>query len=47
MAERRSYVYDHDGVKKETRQGAGRRSKGLKKYRGQGGPRKRCKLPKK
>lgn len=28
---------------KKTRQGAGRNSKGMKKYRGQGGPRKRCK----
>ncbi len=28
---------------KKTRQGCGRRSKGAKKYRGQGGPRKRYK----
>tara|TARA_Y100000004_G_scaffold57014_1_gene63429 strand:+ start:626 stop:757 length:132 start_codon:yes stop_codon:yes gene_type:complete len=28
---------------KKTRQGCGKRSKGMKKYRGQGGPRKRCK----
>ena len=28
---------------KKTRQGCGKRSKGLKKYRGQGGSRKRCK----
>jgi hypothetical protein len=27
---------------KKTRQGCGVRSKGMKKYRGQGGPRKRC-----
>lgn len=27
--------------KKKTRAGAGKRSKGIKKYRGQGGPRKR------
>jgi hypothetical protein len=34
-------------VKKKTRQGCGQYSKGMKKYRGQGGPKKRCKLPKK
>tara|TARA_Y100000310_G_C19966743_1_gene483653 strand:- start:16 stop:159 length:144 start_codon:yes stop_codon:yes gene_type:complete len=34
------------GVRKITRQGCSKRSKGMKKYRGQGGPRKRCKLPK-
>jgi len=34
-------------VKKKTRQGCGTHSKGMKKLRGQGGPRKRCKLPKK
>ncbi len=28
---------------KTTRQGCGKRSKGMKKYRGQGGSRKRCK----
>jgi len=28
---------------KKTRQGCGVNSKGMKKYRGQGGPRKRCK----
>ena len=32
---------------KKTRQGCGSRSKGGKKYKGQGGPRKRCKSPKK
>ena len=32
---------------KKTRQGSGKRSKGHKKYRGQGGPRKRVKLAKK
>lgn len=32
---------------KKTRQGNSNRSKGTKKYRGQGGPRKRCKTPKK
>jgi len=42
-----SFVYQREGVRKKTRQGAGRRSKGMKKYRGQGGPRKRCKLSKK
>ena len=34
-------------IKKKTRQGCSKRSKGMKKYRGQGGPRKRCKLSKK
>lgn len=33
--------------KKKTRQGCSKRSRGLKRPRGQGGPRKRCKLPKK
>ena len=28
---------------KKTRQGCGKGSRGMKKYRGQGGPRKRCK----
>jgi hypothetical protein len=32
---------------KKTRQGCSNRSKGMKKYRGQGGHRKRSKLPKK
>jgi len=31
------------GTKKKTRAGCSKRSKGMKKYRGQGGPRKRCK----
>jgi len=44
---KRSFVYEHRGTKKKTRQGGGKRSKGMKKYRGQGGPRKRSKLPKK
>ena len=44
---KKTFVYEHQGVRKKTRQGAGRRSKGHKKYRGQGGPRKRVKLPKK
>lgn len=44
---RKAFVYEHKGTKKKTRQGAGKRSKGMKKYRGQGGPRKRCKLGKK
>lgn len=43
----KTFVYEHRSVKKKTRQGAGRRSKGHKRYRGQGGPRKRVKLPKK
>ena len=30
-------------VGKKTRQGCSNRSKGMKKYKGQGGPRKRCK----
>jgi hypothetical protein len=34
-------------TRKKTRQGCGNRSKGMKKYRGQGGHRKRVKLPKK
>tara|TARA_Y100000310_G_C20555820_1_gene750457 strand:- start:474 stop:614 length:141 start_codon:yes stop_codon:yes gene_type:complete len=46
MAVSRAFKYEHKGVKKKTRQGAGKRSKGMKKYRGQGGPRKRCKLQK-
>tara|TARA_B100000676_G_C17853073_1_gene719230 strand:- start:618 stop:782 length:165 start_codon:yes stop_codon:yes gene_type:complete len=29
-------------VDKKTRQGCSNNSKGMKKYRGQGGPRKRC-----
>ena len=48
MASRKkSFVFERGSVRKKTRQGAGRRSKGMKKYRGQGGPRKRAKLPKK
>jgi hypothetical protein len=41
------FVYDRKSVKKKTHQGCSKRSKGLKKYRGQGGPRKRCKVYKK
>ena len=44
---KRTFKVERNGVRKRTRQGNGRRSKGMKKYRGQGGPRKRCKLPKK
>ena len=44
---KKAFVYERNGVRKKTRQGAGKRSKGMKRYRGQGGPRKRCKLPKK
>jgi hypothetical protein len=40
------YIFE-GGTKKKTRQGCGQYSKGMKKYRGQGGPRKRCKKPKK
>jgi len=47
MAIRKSFKYEHKSVKKKTRQGCGIHSKGMKKYRGQGGPRKRSKLPKK
>ena len=43
----RVFVFERKVVKKKTRQGAGKRSKGMKRYRGQGGPRKRSKLPKK
>ena len=37
------YANEHKSIKKKTRQGCSNRSKGVKKYRGQGGPRKRCK----
>ena len=47
MAKRKLFIFERQGVRKKTRAGAGKRSKGMKKYRGQGGPRKRCKLPKK
>ena len=47
MAKRRSFTFERSGVRKKTRAGCGKRSKGMKKYRGQGGPRKRCKKPKK
>ncbi len=48
MARRsKAFSYEHKGIKKKTRQGCGKRSKGMKKNRGQGGPRKRSKLPKK
>ena len=40
---RNAFVHEHKSVKKKTRAGAGKRSKGMKKYRGQGGSRKRCK----
>ena len=45
MAIRKSFAYKRQTVQKKTRQGCGKNSKGAKKYRGQGGPRKRCKLP--
>ena len=47
MAKRKLFIYERLGVRKKTRQGAGKRSKGMKKRRGQGGPRKRCKVPRK
>ena len=47
MAINKAFNHEHKSVKKKTRQGCGNRSKGMKKYRGQGGPRKRVKLPKK
>ena len=47
MAVRKTFVFEHKGVRKKTRAGAGKRSKGMKKYRGQGGHRKRAKMPKK
>ena len=48
MAIRNHEAYkDEKRVKKKTHQGCGTHSKGMKKYRGQGGPRKRSKLPKK
>ena len=47
MATRKAFKYERKSVKKKTRQGCGTHSKGMKKGRGQGGPRKRCKLPKK
>jgi hypothetical protein len=47
MAARKTFVYEHKHHKKKTRQGCSNKSKGMKKYRGQGGPRKRVKLQKK
>ena len=44
---RKEFIDEHKKTKKKTRQGCGQYSKGMKKYRGQGGPRKRSKLPKK
>jgi len=46
MSAKKTFKYEHQGVKKKSRQGCGTHSKGMKKYRGQGGPRKRCKKPK-
>ena len=45
MAVRTSFMFEGATVKKKTRQGCSKRSKGMKKSRGQGGPRKRCKKP--
>ena len=42
---KRAFVFERKMVRKKTRQGAGKRSKGMKRRRGQGGPRRRCKLP--
>jgi len=44
---KKAFVYERKRGKKKTRQGCGRYSKGGKKYRGQGGPRKRVSKPKK
>jgi len=44
---KRLFVFERSTVQKKTRQGCSKNSKGMKKYRGQGGPRKRSKLPKK
>jgi hypothetical protein len=46
MTIKNTFIYEHKKTKKKTRQGCGRYSKGMKKYRGQGGPRKRVKTPK-
>ena len=47
MSARHTFVFEHKRVKKKTRQGCGKYSKGMKKYKGQGGPRKSVKLSKK
>jgi hypothetical protein len=47
MASKKVHVFERKVVKKKTRQGCSNRSKGVKKYKGQGGPRKSSKLPKK
>ena len=44
---KKAFIFERRTVRKKTRQGAGKRSKSMKRYRGQGGPRKRCKLPRK
>jgi len=46
MATKKAQIYNRKSVRKKTRQGCSNMSKGMKKYRGQGGPRKRCKLQK-
>ena len=43
MAIRTAFMYEKKKTSKKTRQGCSGRSKGVKKYRGQGGPRKKCK----
>ena len=47
MAITKSFAFEHKSTKKKTRQGCSNLSNGMKKYRGQGGPRKRSKMPKK
>jgi len=44
---KQAFYYEHKTLKKKTNQGCGQYSRGHKKYRGQGGPRKRCKSPRK
>jgi hypothetical protein len=44
---RQAYLGYNKPRGKKTRQGCGTGSKGMKRYRGQGGPRKRIKLSKK
>lgn len=44
---KKAFKFEQKKVKKKTRQGCGHYSKGMKKYKGQGGPRKRFQTPKK
>ena len=41
MAAKKTSVFERRTIKKKTRQGCSNNSKGMKKYRGQGGPKKR------